>query len=157
MDAPRTLTHRKARADDLPALLQLINDDVLGKNRDTLADTDALAYQSAFAAISDDPNQYLLVVESSGEVIGMAQLTFIPGLSRKGAWRMNVEAVRVKSTMRGLGTGAWLMQAAEAIGHERGCALVQLTSDVVRQDAHRFYARLGYTPSHVGFKRLLEK
>jgi GNAT superfamily N-acetyltransferase len=150
------LSHRRATATDLPALLALINDDVLGKNRDPLARADEPAYEAAFRAINQDANQHLVVVERSGEVIAMAQLTFIPGLSRKGAWRMNVEAVRVKSALRGQGIGAWLMQRAEEIARARGCALVQLTSDVARQDAHRFYERLGYVASHVGFKRRIE-
>ncbi len=144
---------RQARAEDLPALLALIADDVLGKNRD--ADASDPAYRAAFEAIDCDPNQYLLVAEESGELIGMLQITFIPGLSRRGAWRANVEAVRIKSSLRSRGLGTLLMQRAEHIAIERGVALVQLTSDRQREDAHRFYARLGYVGSHTGFKKRL--
>jgi GNAT superfamily N-acetyltransferase len=151
------LSQRKAQAADLPTLLALINDDVLGKNRDPLADTDAAHYQAAFEAIARDPNQYLMVAEQAGVVIAMAQLTFIPGLSRKGAWRLNVEAVRVRSDLRSRGIGDWLMQEAENIGRARGCKLSQLTSDRQREDAHRFYERQGYVGSHVGFKKLIER
>jgi GNAT superfamily N-acetyltransferase len=150
------LSHRSANLADLPALLALINDDVLGKNRDLLARAEEPGYQAAWRAIAGDPNQHLMVVELNREVIAMAHLTFIPGLSRKGAWRMNVEAVRVRAALRGQGIGAWMMREAEAIARSRGCALVQLTSDIRREDTHRFYTRLGYVASHVGFKRSIE-
>ncbi len=86
----------------------------------------------------------------------MLQLTFIPGLSRRGAWRANIEAVRVASHLRGQGIGARLMDEAHQVARKRGCRLAQLTSDKQRADAHRFYERLGYAPSHTGFKLVLE-
>jgi GNAT superfamily N-acetyltransferase len=147
------LSFRRASASDLPAMLALIADDVLGKNRD--ADASDLAYQKAFDAINADANQHLMLAERDREIIGMLQLTFIPGLSRKGAWRANVEAVRVRSDLRNAGIGAAMMHEAETLAKARGCSLAQLTSDRQRDAAHRFYARLGYTPSHVGFKKVL--
>lgn len=146
---------RAADATDLGALLALIADDTLGKNRDI--DPANPAYAQAFHAIAVDPNQQLLVAELDGRIIGMAQLSFIPGLSRGGAWRCNVEAVRIASDLRGQGLGAKLMQACEDIARERGCALLQLTSDASRTDAHRFYRGLGYVDSHRGFKKFVER
>ena len=141
---------RRATSADLPAMLALIADDVLGKNRD--ADASDVAYKNAFDAISRDSNQHLLVGELDGEVIAMLQLTLIPGLSRRGATRANIEAVRVKSALRSMGIGAWLMTEALAVARERGCSLAQLTSDKRRTGAHAFYERLGFTDSHVGYK-----
>jgi GNAT superfamily N-acetyltransferase len=147
------LSARRAQSSDLAALLALIADDVLGKNRD--ADAADPAYRAAFDRINADPNQYLLVVEHANQIIGMAQLSFIPGLSRKGATRVNIEAVRVVCALRGKGIGAWLMQTCIQIARAHGCTMAQLTSDSQRTAAHRFYARLGYTPSHVGFKKAI--
>lgn len=148
-----SLSFRSARHSDLPTLLALIADDTLGKNREF--DVANPSYLKAFEAISADPNQQLLVAELDGRILGMAQLSFIPGLSRGGAWRCNVEAVRIASDVRGQGLGAQLMRACEARARQRGCSLLQLTSDASRVDAHRFYRGLGYVDSHIGFKKLL--
>ncbi|MDP5008868.1 MAG: GNAT family N-acetyltransferase, partial [Glaciimonas sp.] len=113
-------------------------------------------YVQAFDAIDGDANQYLLVGELDGVVIAMLQLTFIPGLSRRGALRANIEAVRVESSLRGQGIGHWLIAKALLLAQERNCALVQLTSDKSRAEAHRFYARLGFLASHEGFKLKLD-
>lgn len=153
-NAVAALTFRRARRADLPRLLALLADDVLGRNREAAASADP-AYAAAFAAIDADPNQQLLVAEADGTVVGMLQVTFIPGLSRQGSWRANVEAVRVAAELRGRGIGSQLMAQAEQLARERGCRLVQLTSDLQRADAHRFYTRLGYSASHAGFKKPL--
>lgn len=145
------LTLRPALLSDLPRLLALLADDVLGNNRDAAGGDDA-CYRTAFDAIDKDANQCLLVGEFEGKVIAMLQLTFIPGLSRRGALRANIEAVRVDSALRGRGVGSWLMRRAIEAAKARGCALVQLTSDESRKDAHRLYERLGFTGSHRGFK-----
>jgi GNAT superfamily N-acetyltransferase len=149
------LTVRRAQRGDLPRLLELLADDVLGKNRDG-AGSDDPAYIRAFDAIDRDPNQQLLVADLDGRVVGMLQITYIPGLSRRGAWRANIEAVRVDSGMRGRGIGGWLMARALEHARKRGCRLAQLTSDRRRSEAHRFYDRLGFSDSHVGYKLLLE-
>jgi GNAT superfamily N-acetyltransferase len=149
------LTARRAQRGDLPRLLELLADDVLGKNREGVGSDDP-AYIRAFDAIDRDPNQMLLVAEFDGRVVGMLQITYLPGLSRRGAWRANIEAVRVDSDMRGRGIGAWLMARALEHARKRGCRLAQLTSDKRRTDAHRFYARLGFTDSHDGYKLVLE-
>lgn len=145
-----SIAFRRASRADLPRLLALLADDDLGKNRE--ADAADPAYAAAFEAIDQDRNQFLLVAEQAGEVVGMLQLTFIPGLSRRGAWRANIESVRVARRLRGRGLGAQLMEQAHVLAKARGCGLAQLTSDVRRPAAHRFYVRLGYQPSHTGFK-----
>ncbi len=146
---------RRAVRSDLPRLLELLADDILGKNRDA-ADSDDACYVQAFEAIATDTNQYLLLGELDGRVIAMLQLTFIPGLSRRGALRANIEAVRVDSSLRGQGIGNWIIAQALLIAQDRGCDLAQLTSDRSRTEAHRFYARLGFAATHEGFKLKLK-
>jgi len=145
------LIARRAAPADLPRLLELLADDTLGKNREAVGSSDA-CYVQAFNAIDSDSNQYLLVGELDGRVVAMLQLTFIPGLSRRGALRANIEAVRVDSGLRGEGIGSWLIKGAISLANERKCALIQLTSDKTRTEAHRFYTRLGFVASHEGFK-----
>ncbi|WP_425098471.1 N-acetyltransferase family protein [Tropicibacter sp. S64] len=146
---------RTARPADLGAILTLLADDDLGRTRDDPDGAADPAYFAAFAAIAADPNQQLLVAERDGAVVGTFQLSFIPGLSHHGSWRAQIEAVRVARTLRGQGLGRqmilWAIDAARA----RGCTLVQLTSSNSRTAAHRFYAGLGFTQSHAGFKRAL--
>jgi GNAT superfamily N-acetyltransferase len=149
------LTARRAQRGDLPRLLELLADDVLGKNREGVGSEDP-AYGRAFDVIDRDPNQQLLVAELEGRVVGMLQITYVPGLSRRGAWRANIEALRVDSSVRGRGIGSWLMARALEHARRRGCRLAQLTSDKRRSDAHRFYERLGFVDSHVGYKLVLE-
>ena len=150
------LSSRRAQLSDLPRLLELIADDVLGKNREGEGSTDP-CYRQAFAEIDQDKNQFLMVAEMEGKLIAMLQITFIPGLSRKSAWRALIESVRVDSRLRGQGIGGWLIEEAIKLARERACRLVQLTSDKKRVEAHRFYGRLGFTASHQGFKLQLEK
>ena len=149
------LTVRRAQRADLPRLLELLADDELGKNREGVGSDDP-AYIRAFDAIDRDPNQTLLLAELDGRVVGMLQVTFIPGLSRRGAWRANIEALRVDSSVRRRGIGGWLLSRALENARKRGCRLAQLTSDRRRSEAHRFYERLAFTDSHIGYKLLLE-
>jgi GNAT superfamily N-acetyltransferase len=144
---------RAAVVEDIPAIVALLAADSLGVGRETPDDLEP--YLAAFDRLAADPNQHLLVVERAGEVVGTLQLTVIPGLSRAGATRTVVEAVRVRSTERGLGLGTLLMEHAIEESRRLGANLVQLTSDASRVDAHRFYERLGFTASHVGFKLAL--
>ncbi|WP_313886291.1 GNAT family N-acetyltransferase [Amycolatopsis viridis] len=143
---------RRARRSDVEVIVAMLADDHLGAGRETPGDP---AYLRAFDAIDADPNQLLVVAEQDGDVVGTLQLTIIPGLSRRGATRALVEAVRVRSVRRGGGLGATLLTWAVDEARRRGCALVQLTSDAARVDAHRFYERLGFQASHVGFKMML--
>jgi len=149
---------RRATDDDVPAILALIVDDGLGKSREDLSTPLNPKYRAAFAALSADPNQLMAVLvddAAAGEVIGCLQLTFIPGLSRQGAWRCQVESVRIASQRRGRGLGRLLFDWVFGECRRRGCALVQLTTDKRRTDARRFYESLGFTASHEGMKLTL--
>ena len=152
---PGGVVLRRATADDVGAVVGLIADDQLGATRDDPADL--TAYLRAFAAIDADPAQLLVVLDDGGSVVGTMQLSFIPGLSRGGALRGQVEAVRVEASQRGRGLGEQMVRWAVDESARRGCALVQLTTDSSRTDAHRFYERLGFTASHVGFKMVLDR
>jgi GNAT superfamily N-acetyltransferase len=150
--SPPRLRLRRATRADLPRVVALIADDAVAASR-----TGALgpAHVAGFEAIEASPQDELLVGELDGEVVACMQLTFVPGISRNGATRLLVEAVRVDARLRGQGLGRELMEHAHARGRERGCVLAQLTSDKQRPDAHRFYRGLGYAQSHEGFKLLL--
>jgi GNAT superfamily N-acetyltransferase len=140
---------RRATAADLPAIVALLADDMLGAAREKPGDP---AYDAAFAAIEADPNQLLAVVEEDGRIVGCLQLSFIPGLSRRGLWRGQIESVRIAAGHRGAGLGRRMFDWAIATCLARGCGLVQLTTDKVRPDARRFYESLGFVASHDGMK-----
>lgn len=138
------------------AIVELLAADQLGATRDGADDDEGLEpYRRAFEAIDADPAQLLLVADSGGEIVATMQLSFLPGLARRGALRAQIEAVRVRVDQRGSGLGGELMIWAIEEARRRGCALVQLTSDKRRTDAHRFYERLGFVASHEGFKLAL--
>jgi len=150
------LIFRGATRADVPAILELLADDDLARSRrqpDAAApeSVDA-AHWAAFEAIDADPRNELIVADEDGAVIGTCQLTFTPSLSRRGAERMTIEAVRVRSDLRGHGVGRAMMAWALERARERGCGLAQLTTDKRRTEAHRFYATLGFEASHEGFK-----
>jgi GNAT superfamily N-acetyltransferase len=149
---------RRATADDVPAVVALLADDPLGAAREDATGMDD--YLRAFAVIDADPAHLLLVAVGSGggadgAVLGTLHLTVLPGLDRRGASRAQIEAVRVRADHRGGGLGRAMATWALEEAGRRGCALAQLTSDRSRTDAHRFWADLGFTASHVGFKRPL--
>jgi GNAT superfamily N-acetyltransferase len=143
---------RRATASDLPAIVGLLADDDLGRQREDARLPLDHAYEDAFRAIDADANQLLAVAVDGDEVLGTLQLSFIPGLGRKGAWRGQIEAVRIASSRRGGGLGRQMLEWAIAECRARGCRLVQLTTDRNRPDAHRFYNRLGFVASHIGYK-----
>ncbi len=147
---------RRATAADLPRIVQLLADDALGATREHFVDPLPAPYLDAFAAIEADPNQFLLVADVGGSVVGVLQLTFIPGLTRLGSWRAMIEGVRVDGSQRGAGIGQQLVSWAIDEARRRGCRLVQLTTDKSRLDAHRFYERLGFAASHEGMKYQLD-
>jgi GNAT superfamily N-acetyltransferase len=144
---------RPATAEDVPPIVAMLADDPLGAQRES--PDDLTPYLAALGRLSRDPNQHLVVAVREGRVVGTMQLTIIPGLSRKGAVRSIVEGVRVHSDERGSGLGTQLIEWAIDESRRQKCQLVQLTSDNTRTDAHRFYERLGFTASHVGFKLAL--
>ena len=141
---------RAAIVDDIPAIVGMLADDPLGAQRES--PDDLTPYLTALERLAADPNQHLVVAVRDSRVIGTLQLTIIPGLSRRGATRSIVEGVRIHADERSSGLGTRLIEWAIAESRRQGCQLVQLTSDNTRTDAHRFYERLGFTASHVGFK-----
>lgn len=148
-----TVVLRQAEVDDVPAMVELLAADQLGSTREGVSSEGNLQpYVRAFHALDADPAHLLLVATDGARVVAMMQLSFLPGLARRGALRGQIEAVRVSDDYRsrGLGTAMfdWCIEAARS----RGCALVQLTTDKTRADAHRFYDRLGFVASHEGFK-----
>ncbi|MDY0816825.1 GNAT family N-acetyltransferase [Kitasatospora purpeofusca] len=147
------LTIRRATGDDLPAIVAMLADDPLGGTRES--PDDLTPYRTAFDRIDADPHQHLVVAERAGRTVGTLQLTVVPGLSRKGATRTVIEGVRVHGDERGSGLGTELIEWAIERSRELEAQLVQLTSDITRTDAHRFYERLGFVPSHLGFKLTL--
>ena len=149
------VTFREATQDDLAAIIALLADDELGRKRERVETPPADCYVKAFEAISADPNQQVVVAVQDGAVVGTMQLTFLPGLSRQGQWRGQIEAVRVAAGQRGEGLGRRMMEWAIEQCRARGCGLVQLTSDKSRHDAHRFYDNLGFVASHEGYKLTL--
>ena len=147
-----TVAFRRATADDLTKIIELLADDELGRQREEPGPPPSPRYQAAFAAIDEDPNQVLAVVEEGGAVVGCLQLSFIPGLSRIGLWRGQIESVRIASRRRGGGLGQKMFVWAIEECRKRGCGLVQLTTDKTRPDALRFYESLGFAASHEGLK-----
>ncbi|WFB08439.1 GNAT family N-acetyltransferase [Streptomyces sp. LX-29] len=141
---------RRAASEDVPAIVAMLADDPLGARRESPDDLDP--YYPAFERVAADPNQHLMVAVRDGRTIGTLHLTVIPGLSRRGAARSLIEAVRIHADERGSGLGTLLIEWAIEESRRQGCQLVQLTSDATRTDAHRFYERLGFVASHVGFK-----
>ena len=150
---PSSVVLRRAAADDVPAIVSLLAADQLGVTRDGVRSAEDLAgYQRAFREIDGDPAHTLVVAEAGTGIVATMQLSFIPGLARRGALRAQIEAVRVHEDFRGRGLGAAMMDWAIGEARRRGCALVQLTTDKSRTSAHRFYERLGFVASHEGMK-----
>jgi GNAT superfamily N-acetyltransferase len=148
-----TVVLRRAEADDVPAIVDLLATDELGATRDGVnTAADLAAYQQAFRAIDADPAHLLVVAQAGPQLVATMQLSFIPGLARRGALRAQLEAVRVHEAYRGRGLGAAMMSWAIEEARRRGCGLVQLTTDKSRSEAHRFYRQLGFVASHEGMK-----
>ncbi|AVV41611.1 GNAT family N-acetyltransferase [Streptomyces sp. ID05-04B] len=141
---------RAAAPEDVPAIVGMLADDPLGAQRES--PNDLGPYLAALDRLTADPNQRLVVAVREGRVVGTLQLTIVPGLSRRGATRSIIEGVRVHADERGSGLGTRFIEWAIEESRKENCQLVQLTSDSTRTDAHRFYERLGFTASHVGFK-----
>ena len=148
----KEISFRAATEGDLPQIVVMLADDELGSTREDASLPLNDRYSEAFAAIAKDPNQYLAVVEIDGDLAGCLQLTFIPGLSRLGMWRGQIESVRIAASQRGEGLGRKMFEWAIDQCRQRGCELVQLTTDKSRPDALRFYESLGFVASHEGMK-----
>ena len=148
---------RYANRDDVPAIVALLADDELGSARETANANELDSYLLAFDDMqAQGGNNYLLAIDNMGEILGCAQLTLIPGLSRSGMKRAQIEGVRVSRHARGLGVGRKLFKHVEKIATASGCGMIQLTTDRTREEALKFYEALGYEKSHWGMKRSLE-
>ena len=153
---PDRVVLRRAEASDVPGIVGLLAADQLGATRDGVGCAEDLAvYQAAFEAIDRDPAHLLVVAQSGPGIVATMQLSFLPGLARRGALRAQIEAVRVDETYRNRGLGAALFSWAIDESRRRHCALVQLTTDKSRTSAHRFYERLGFAATHEGMKLVL--
>jgi ribosomal protein S18 acetylase RimI-like enzyme len=145
-----TVSIRRARRDDVPAIVAMLADDHLGRARERVEDPLPATYYDAFARVERDPNLTLVVAESEGRVVGCLQLAVLAGISSQGGIRGLLEDVRVAADCRSRGIGEQLVQWAIAEAKARGCNLVELLTHQTRVDAQRFYKRLGFTASHVG-------
>jgi len=149
------ITFRSAVAADLEHIVGLLADDELGSSRESASLPLDQRYLDAFAAIEADTNQQLVVAVAGTQVVGTLQLSFIPGVARRGAWRGMIEAVRIAAPYRSAGLGQQMFEWAIARCQAKGCSLVQLTTDKTRLDAHRFYEKLGFINTHEGYKLVL--
>ena len=146
------LLFRLATRDDLPSIVRLLADDDLGSQREQYEDPLPESYYSAFEQIHRDPNHELIVAERDGEVIGTLHLIFLPSVSFQGALRAQVESVRVDKRFQSQGIGSEMMKWTLERARQRGAQIIQLTTHKSREDAHRFYERLGFQGSHLGMK-----
>lgn len=150
MSAIPSVTIRRARHDDVAAIVAMLADDHLGRARERLEHPLPASYREAFERLDADPNITLVVAEEAGRVVGSLQLCILPGLSSQGASRGLIEDVRVASDRRSRGIGEQLVQWAVSEARARGCRMVELLTHQTRVDAQRFYERLGFAKSHVG-------
>lgn len=146
------VSFRIATEQDLDRIVELLADDLLGSKRERYEKPLPESYIKAFQAIHSDPNNELVVACQGNEIIGVQQITFTPYITHQGGWRATIEGVRTSSSVRGKGVGSKLIQWAIQRAKQRGCHLVQLTTDKKREDALRFYERLGFKATHEGLK-----
>jgi GNAT superfamily N-acetyltransferase len=149
-------SYRKATLADLKTIIALLIEDDLGQAREELNNELDSRYLDAFSKIDADPNQYLMVVENSREIVATCHLTIMPSLTFIGSTRLQIEAVRVLEKYRGQQIGQWMIKAAIDYGKSKGATIIQLTTNKKRLDAKRFYERLGFEASHEGMKLYLE-
>lgn len=149
------VTFRDALEGDLPTLVQMLADDDIGATREDTRSPLNPAYLDAFLAIDRSANQLIIVADTEAGIVGSYQLTFLPGLSHQGAWRGQIESVRVAKQYRGEGYGTQMIEHALPLCRARGCKMLQLSAHIDRAEAHRFYQRIGFVQSHAGFKLAL--
>ena len=150
------LALRPAERGDLPSIVRMLADDELGNQRERYDDPLPESYYAAFEQIRKDPNHELVVAELDGEVIGTLHLMFLPSISYQGGLRALVESLRVDRKCRSQGIGSKMMKWVIERSRERDAHLVQLTTHKSRDDAHRFYEKLGFEGSHLGMKLNLD-
>jgi GNAT superfamily N-acetyltransferase len=146
------LKFRLAKADDLADIIRMLSDDALGASREKFEPVLADSYLQAFENIAKDPNQELTIVEMDGEKVGTYHLTFIQYLTHQGGLRAQIEAVRTDSRYRGQGVGTKIFEYIIDMARQKGCNMVQLTTDKQRPDAIKFYQTIGFVPTHEGMK-----
>jgi len=152
MTTSLNLLFRLATRADVPTVVKLLATDKLGAKRETYSDPLPESYYRAFEAIERDPNNELIVTELAGDVIGVLQITYLPGMTYRGGWRCLIEGVRIADEFQSQGIGRRLFEWAIDRARKKGCHMVQLTSDKTRADAIRFYEKLGFAASHEGMK-----
>ena len=152
-----SLTHRKATIEDLRPIIDLLQEDDLGRARESNQPAFDQRYKDAFYKITSDLNQYLMVVENLEEIVGTCHLTIMPSLTFIGQTRMQIEAVRVIQKYRGQKIGEWMIQAAMKYGQSKGASIIQLTTSKQRTSAKRFYEKLGFAVTHEGMKLHLDQ
>ncbi len=152
INAPTAIRFRKAKQEDLPAIIRLLADDSLGQMRESLDPETRSAYSEAFGKIAEDPRNHIIIADLDGQVIGCLQVTEIPHLTFCGGTRLQIEGVRVDERFRSRDIGGEMMRWAIDFGRAHDCHLVQLTTNRHRNDAQRFYEKAGFMPSHVGYK-----
>lgn len=148
-----TALFRAATRDEVPAIAALLRDDILGAGRES---DDMARYFAAFDAMQAETDNHLIVADVAGQIVGTYQLSFLSGLSLNATRRAQIEAVRIAQPYRGQGLGAALFADAEVRARVAGCGLLQLTTNKTRDRAQAFYEALGFTASHVGYKRSLD-
>ena len=152
-----TLCFRKATKADLPKLIELLYDDELGKNRESLDPEDFKLYEMAFDRIDQDLNACMVVGVMNKEIVATTQINFLRYLSHQGTQRAQIENVRVASCHRGQGIGKKLLAYVIQLTREHHCSIVQLTSNKQRTRAIKFYQDLGFITSHEGLKLTLSE
>ncbi|MEQ8306026.1 MAG: GNAT family N-acetyltransferase [Hoeflea sp.] len=143
---------REARREDVAAIAAMFAQDTLGGHGDSADPADLPLYLAAFDRIAASPNDGLFVALIGQEVVGTFQTTLITSLTGRGATNLTIEAVHTRHDRRGRGIGAAMLRHVIEQGRANGVRLVQLMSNATREDAHRFYERLGFSRSHYGFK-----
>jgi ribosomal protein S18 acetylase RimI-like enzyme len=146
------LIFRLAKEEDLIEIVRMLSDDSLGATREKFENNLSDNYIKAFKSIQGDSNQELTVVELNGEKVATFQLTFIQYLTHQGGLRAQVEAVRTNSNYRGQGIGTKVFNYIIERAKEKGCHLLQLTSDKKRTEAIKFYEAMGFNATHEGMK-----
>lgn len=146
------LSFRKANLDDVPNIVKMLSNDPLGENRERFENPLPDVYIQAFHAIADDPNNELVVAIHNNQIVGVLQITFIPYLTYQGGWRALIEGVRISKEYRNQGFGKQMFEWAIGRARERGCHLMQLTTDKSRPDTLKFYESLGFKATHKGMK-----
>lgn len=146
------LQHRRATSEDLAEIISMLADDTLGKTRESATQSVSTEYLDAFKRIDSDPNHYLMVVDYEDALVATCHLTLLPSLTFTGKTRLQIEAVRVSALLRGHKVGEWMINQAIAYGQNHGATIIQLTTNKQRDQAIRFYEKLGFEATHEGMK-----